>query len=62
MPLEGGVWTLRDKFGKVFIPTNMPASLKRAQCQSKCLLIPDLGVVSIYQTGELVKIISFELV
>lgn len=61
LPLEGGVWALKDRAGKIYIPTNMPIALKQANCQSNCHLSPDLNVVSIYQSGEIVRILSFEL-
>lgn len=61
LPLEGGVWVLKDEFGNVSIPTNMPASLKRPNCRSKCQLSPEMNAVSVFQVGELVRILSYEL-
>jgi len=61
LPLEGGVWVLKDKFGKILIPSNMPSSLKHPHCKSECLLRPDINAVSIYQIGDIVKILSYKM-
>lgn len=61
IPVEGGVWALKDQQGKIFVPMNMPSELKQTDCRSKCRLQGNLDVVSLHQVGEIVRILSYNI-
>lgn len=60
--LEGGNWQLMSSSGSTYLPISMPSEMRRPGLKVKCRLSPQKDVSSIYMTGEVVKIVSFEIV
>ncbi len=60
--LEGGHWQLLSKNGKTYLPVNMPIRMKRPGLKVNCRLSRQTDMSGIHMTGELVRIVSYEVV
>jgi len=61
IPIEGGFYGIISQYGRKYIPINMPVRLKIPGQKFTCRVRKLRDQDSIYQWGELVKIISYEL-
>jgi hypothetical protein len=60
--LETGSWQLLSQTGSIYIPINMPADMREPGLKVKCKLSKQNDLSSMHMTGEIVRIVSYEIV